>query len=187
MKALDEYIDKLGSRVDELETIIKPIEMQLSQIREKKAKLAEEWVSGALGQEKIDQMKAELDAEEMRLAGIRQEIDPIQIKELEDTKTWLSFWEKRKRELDLRLSFVPDGAPDETAQQYNQASKVAEVLLGMAGIDDDALRDEVGSPTTKRQLLDYLQMTVIPFEDRIELKAAIPVGEIVKQEYSSIR
>lgn len=184
MKALDDYIAKLKARSAELEKIIMPIDSQLVEIRNRKTRLAEDWVINAISKEKVAKNKSELEAEEARLSAIRQEIDPAQIDELENTKIWLSFWLKRKRELNLRLNFIADGAPDEAEQQNHQASKVAAVLLGMADIDNDSLRDETGSPTTKRQLFNYLQLTVIPFSDRIEIRAALPIKDIDIQDYN---
>ena len=184
MKALDDYIANLKSRSAELEKIIMPIDSQLVEIRNKKARLAEEWVISAISKEKVAKSKAELEAEEARLSAIRQEIDPAQIDELENTKSWLSFWQNRKHELDLRLNLIAEGATDEVEQQNHQASKVAAVLLGMADIDNDNLRDEIGSPTTKRQLFDYLQLEIIPFSDRIDIKAALPIKSIDFQDYN---
>jgi hypothetical protein len=184
MKALDDYIAKLSSRSAELDKIIMPIDSQLSEIRNKKARLAEDWVVNALSKEKVAKSKGELEAEEARLSAIRQEIDPAQIAELENTKSWLSFWQNRKHELDLRLNLIAEGATDEVEQQNRQASKVAAVLLGMADIDNDNLRDETGSPTTKRQLFDYLQLEVIPFSDRIDIKAALTIKSIDFQDYN---
>jgi hypothetical protein len=184
MKALDDYIANLKSRSAELEKIIMPIDSQFVEIRNKKARLAEDWVISAISKERVAKSKAELEAEEARLSAIRQEIDPAQIDELENTKSWLSFWQNRKHELDLRLNLIAEGATDEVEQQNRQASKVASVLLGMADIDNDNLRDETGSPTTKRQFFDYLQLEVIPFLDRIDIKAALPIKSIDFQDYN---
>jgi len=184
MKAIDDYIARLKTRSVELEKIIMPIDSQLTEIKNKKARLAEDWVISAISKEKVTKNISDLDTEEARLSAIRQEIDPKQTEELEKTRMWLSFWQKSKHELDFRLNLIADGATDEFEQQNHQASKVAAVLLGMADIDNDNLREETGSPTTKRQLFDYLQLEVIPFLDRIEIKAALPIKSIDIQEYS---
>ncbi|MBN2455432.1 MAG: recombinase family protein [Sedimentisphaerales bacterium] len=185
--ALEDSISKLKARAEQLERSIKPIDCQLSEIRQKKERLAENWVTGALGKDRLNELKDKLDSEEKRLSGIRQEIDPAQISELEDARTWLTFWEKRRKELDLRLNLIPEGVSNEEEQQSAQAYKVAEVLLGMADIEDYSLRDEVGSPTSKRQLLDYLQCLIVPYSDRIEIKAFLPINHIdYEQDYSSV-
>ncbi len=62
---------------------------------------------------------------------------------------------------------------------------MAAVLLGIADIDDETLRDELGAITTWRQLLDYLQVKVVPFEDRIEIQAVLPIQNIDVQHYCS--
>jgi len=184
MRALDDYISKLNARSDELEKLIMPIDSQLAEISKKLARLPQDWVINAIGEETVNKNRAEFEDEEKRLLAIRQNIDPAQIEELENTKRWLLFWQKSKRELDLRLSLIAENAPDETNQRSHQASKVAAVLLGMADIDNDNLRDEIGSPTTKRQLFDYLQLEVIPFLDRIEIKASLPIKSIDMQDYN---
>ena len=184
MIALDDYIAKLKAREEEIERTIKPIDARLTEIRDKKAKLAMDWFNNAIGQGTVDKLRVELDAEEARLTGIRAEIDPAQIEELETTKYWLTFWEKRRRELDLRLSWILEGQADQASLEKEAAFEVAKVVLGIADLETLELT-EVGSPTTKRQLLDYIQCTIIPYPDRIEIKAFLPINNIEYRGYNS--
>ncbi|HEY41530.1 MAG TPA: recombinase family protein [Dehalococcoidia bacterium] len=179
MLALDDYISKLTEKSAELEKAIRPIEAELAEIAEKKRRLAEDWVVGSLPKDKANAIKANLDIEEIRLKSIKDEIDPAQLEELETTRYWLQFWAGRRHDLDLRLNLIMGNQTEK-----GQAAEVAKVITGMADIEDASLRDEVGSPATKRQLLDYLQCAVIPYPDRIEIKAFLPVNNIELQEYN---
>ncbi len=118
------------------------------------------------------------EADIARLTAIRGEIDPAQLEELELTKNWLKYWEVTRKQLDLRLSFIFDNEPDEAQQQKYHASEVAKIVLGFASLDEPNARDVIGSPTSQRQLLDYLQCTIVPYSDRIDIKALFPISNI---------
>jgi len=181
-QALDDYINGLQIRKSELEMIIQPIEKQLKQNDEKKQVLYERFIRGRIDKNIFKKLCDELDAEDDRLSSLKADIDPAQVEELNNTISWLQFWTKSKRELLLRLSFIHEDATEE--EVHRQTLEVAQVLLGMADIGDPSLKDEVGGATTKRQLLDYLQCNIIAYDDRVEVKAILPVENILHQEYN---
>jgi site-specific DNA recombinase len=181
-REINKYITKLEERRVELESKIKPIDVQLNNLRQKKAKLADNWVRNALGKEAFTDMVSELDTQEANLNSIRADIDPAQIEELKVTAGWLDFWRKEGRELDLRLSFIFEGTSDESELRKNQSQKVAETILNIADLDMPEFT-EIGSPTSKRKLLDYLQVSLIAYPDRVEIKAVLPMNNIDIQQY----
>ncbi len=176
--ALDDYIGKLQSRKEQLESELKPIDTQLNETKDKLKRLALDWVVRALGPEIVKEEGEKYEADIARLTAIRGEIDPAQLEELELTKNWLKYWEVTRKQLDLRLSFIFDNEPDEAQQQKYHASEVAKIVLGFASLDEPNARDVIGSPTSQRQLLDYLQCTIVPYSDRIDIKALFPISNI---------
>jgi hypothetical protein len=43
---------------------------------------------------------------------------------------------------------------------------------------------EIGFPTTKRELLDKLQVKLVAMEDKIEVKALFPIQPIIPQSFT---
>ncbi|GAH75328.1 unnamed protein product, partial [marine sediment metagenome] len=83
-KTLRDAITSLTVRKTQLEEAIKPVDDKLAEIREKLERLAEDWVVKRLNPEKADLMRHKLEAEEVRLASVKQNLDPEQLAELED-------------------------------------------------------------------------------------------------------
>ena len=118
--------------------------------------------------------------------SLQDDIDPAQIDELENTKSMLDFWEKQKKKLDLKFNFVLEGDDNEQAQYEYHSSEVAKVILGAAEIEAPELMVKLGSPTTKRQLLDYLNTSITVYADRVEINGLLPVRDVLYQEYNSV-
>lgn len=64
-----------------------PIDDDLREIAEQKAKLADEWVSKSMKPDKFRDLQHKLDAEENRLKSLVADYDPAQIEELERTRS----------------------------------------------------------------------------------------------------
>ncbi len=50
--------------------------------------------------------------------------------------------------------------------------------LRIVGLENEELSDIVHFPATKRKLLDMLQVRVVAFADRVEIKAVFPIQPI---------
>jgi len=158
---LEDTIDNLKSREEELKARIMPIDEQLLQIAKKKAKLADDWVQTNMDAEKFKELQQSLNKEEVRLKSIRNEIDPAQIQELESTRGLLCFWQKR---------LVDD--PHKT-------------VLTLVGLEDKNTSNIMHFPADRRGWLDLLQVRLVVFLDRIEIKAVYPIQPIDYQKCTS--
>ena len=90
---LNETIENLKNREEELSARKRPVDKRLTEIAEQKARLAEDWVKMSINPVKYLDFKQSLEREEARLNSIRGNIDPAQIEELERTRGLLRFWE----------------------------------------------------------------------------------------------
>jgi len=180
--ALDEYIQKLEARRDEIEPLIKPIEQQLKENEGKRSRLAESYVIGNLKPERASQLLREAEEKRDRLLSMKQEVDPRQIEELERTKSWLRFWKDTQKELSLGLSMIPDEDGEELPDQRQLIERSFQGVWNIAEIDKPELEGKLGFPTSKRQLLDYFQTEISVHKDYVELKGIIPLDGIIPIE-----
>lgn len=193
-RTLEEYIASLEARKAALETAIRPVEEKLAGVNKELAKLAVAWVKDALGGEEVERRKAELEAERERLLSLRAQVDPAQIEELQSVQGWLEFWDSTHKDLNFALQFVLGGETPEE-REAEKAEKRDIIRHGYRGvwevadIESPSLSKELGVPTSRRQLLDYLQTELWGYPDRVEIRAAIPVDAIrlpVNQECNSV-
>jgi hypothetical protein len=61
------------------------------------------------------------------------------------------------------------------------------VALKLVGFEDADLSKSAGFPTSRRQLLDKLQVRLSVFDDRIEVKSLFPVEPVGVQLCTSTR
>jgi len=173
-KLLKETVDSLKNREADLNARIRPIDDRLAEIASQKARLAEEWVQSSLSPHRLQEIKRDLDQEEARLRSIRTEIDPTQLEELEQIRGRLRFWDAQLAALDWNLE-TEDGHMVRTVEKPH---KTASTILGF---EDKELTSILSFPATKREVLDLLQVRLIAFADRVEVKAIFPIKPIANQ------
>jgi site-specific DNA recombinase len=166
---LKDTIEKLQARERELATRIQPINEQLQEIQEKKARLIDEYVVLNMDPGKYKEYQHSLQQEEDRLRSMRAEVDPAQIEELQRTKGLLKFWQGQ-------LEAMAWNTEDEDGQRVRIVDTPHLNVLKVVGLEDKDMN--LDFPTTRRQLLDLLQTKLVVFEDRVEVKAIFPIEPI---------
>ncbi len=63
--------------------------------------------------------------------------------------------------------------------------KPYKLASNIIGLDDKELTDVLGFPATKREIMEKLQMKVVVFPDRIDVKAIFPIASICYQKFTS--
>jgi len=160
-KTLRDAITSLTVRKTQLAEAIKPVDDKLAEVREKLERLAEDWVVKRLDPEKADLMRHKLEAEEMRLVGVKQNLDPEQLAELED--------------VDFRLELYQG--------QLNCIARGDTEGLPFLIMDLPETKDEAELRTVaRRACFDYAQVEFWAYPDRTEIKALIPVTSVESQQ-----
>ena len=168
---LKDTIESLRSREADVSARIQPIEQRLAQIAEQKARLADDWVKMNMDAQKYSEHKSSLDQEEVRLRSLKSEIDPAQLQELEHTRSMLQFWQGQ-------LQSMAWNTENEDGSMVRVVDKPHDTALKIVGIEDNSLTKTLFFPATKRELLDKLQVRVVVFMDRAEVKAVFPIEPI---------
>jgi site-specific DNA recombinase len=159
-------LETLKGRQVELDHLIKPIDEKLGQITDKKAKLADEWVISNMAPEKYKELQFNLNKEEMRLKSLRANIHPSRLIELENVNETLRYWQDQ---FDSEVS---------TARDIRGGVKLLEKTkpgIKIYGFEDIDPIETLTSLSAKRQILDQLDVKLVAFSDRIEIKCRIPV------------
>ena len=160
-RTLRDAITSLTVRETELEEAIKPVAEKLAEVTGKLGRLAEDWVVKRLDPGKTDLMRHELEAEEARLASVKQNLDPEQLAEFEDVSFRLELYRGQLRCV---------------ARGYTEG-------LPMLVMDLPETKDEAELHTVaSRAWLDRVQAELWAYADRIEIKALIPIKSIESQE-----
>jgi hypothetical protein len=97
--------------------------------------------------------------------------DPAQIEELEHTRRMLNYWQKQLQALEWDTE-------TEDGQKVRVVDKPHKAALRIIGVDNEELSEVMFFPTTKRQILDKLQVRLVAFPDRVEVKAVFPIQPI---------
>lgn len=168
---LQETIDSLKNREEELFARIQPVDERLTQIDEQKTRLAEDWVKLSINPAKRREIQQNLQSEENRLRSIRSNIDPTQVEELEHTRGILRFWESQAKSMAWNTE-------TEDGEMVRNVDKPHEMALKLAGFEDKDMSKAVSFPATKRELLDMLQVQLVAYEDRVEVNAIFTVEPI---------
>lgn len=168
---LQETIDSLRNREEELFARIQPVDKRLTQIDEQKARLAEDWVKLSINPAKRREIQQNLQNEENRLRSIRSNIDPTQMEELEHTRGILRFWESQAKSMAWNTE-------TENGEMVRNVDKPHELVLRLAGFEDKDVSKAVRFPATKRELLDMLQVRLVAYDDRVEVNAIFTVEPI---------
>jgi hypothetical protein len=134
--------------------------------------------------EKYKAAQQNLEKEEVRLISLRRETDPNQLVELESTRGLLRFWQNQVNSMAWNLE---DGAIEDKSVMVRTMDEPHNTVLKLLGIGDNELSDRMQFPTTRRELFDKLQLRLVVFKDKIEVKAVFPMPDILYQEYTSAR
>jgi len=178
---LVEAIDKLKERESALETRLLPMERRLKEIAEMKSRLVEKWVIENMDTEKYRIAQQSLDKEEARLIALRRETDPNEMAELESTRSLLKFWQRQVNS----LAWNQEDPTTEDRVMVRSVDNPHEIILKILGLGYGELSEEMQFPLTQRELFDKIQLRLIVFKDKIEVKAAFPMPDIMPQECTS--
>ena len=128
--------------------------------------------------EKYKAAQQNLEKEEARLIALRRETDPDQLAELELTRGMLKFWQNQVTEMKKNLE-----EPDEDKRvMFKMTDEPHKKVRKLLDIGDNDLSERMQFPTTQRELFDKLQLRLIVFKDKIEVKAVFPMPDIARQE-----
>ena len=95
------------------------------------------------------------------MRSLRGQLDPAQLAQLEATRNVLKFWETQARYFDFNLD-------DDEGQMIRMGDMPHKTVLELLGINSKEVSQAMQFPTTRRDLLDKLQLRVIVFCDRID-------------------
>jgi hypothetical protein len=116
--------------------------------------------------EKYKRLQSNLNKEETRLKSLKATMDPSRLVELESINETLRYWHNQ---------FQPAAAAAEGntgGVEILEQTKPAIRIYGFEGIDTT---EAITSLTLKRQILDKLQVNLVVFNDRIEIRCQIPI------------
>jgi site-specific DNA recombinase len=173
-----EAINKLKERESALESRLMPIEKRLKEINERKSRLVDKFVIDNMDSDKYKVAQQNLEKEEARLITLRREVDPNELGELELTRGYLRFWQNQIAEM-KRILKEPDENKRVMFKMTDEPHKKVRKLLD---IGDSDLSERMQFPTTQRELFDKLQLRLIVFKDKIEVKAVFTMPDITRQE-----
>ena len=171
-------INHLKERTSALEARLLPIEKRLKEITEMKSRLADKFIIDNMDTDKYKVAQQNLEKEEARLIILRREADPKELGELELTRGYLRFWQNQITEMKKNLE-EPDEDHRVMFKVTDEPHKKVRKLLDIGNSD---LSEGMQFPTTQRELFDKLQLRLIIFKDKIEVKAIIPIPDIQVQE-----
>ena len=174
-KLIEDTIANLKNREAELSARIKPIDERLAVIADQKARLAEEWFQINLNPDRWNELKRNFEQEETRLKSVKSEIDPAQIEELEHTRNTLQYW------IAQRDDILKWNLENEDFTKFRTVSWPHDDVLALVNSENKETAKEKQFPGTRRDLLDFLQVRLMVFTDRIEIKAAFPIEPIKNQ------
>jgi len=178
---IKESIVNLRRAEADLSERIRPIDERLAEIAAQKAKLADAWIMKYMDIERFKELRESLDGEEARMKSLRAAVDPAQVSKLEETRKALDYWEDQIREMRWWNTEYEDGT------MFKQVYQPHEEVLKLVGLDDPDRSKSEGFPTSKRQMLDKLQVRMSVFDDRVEVKSLFPVEPIGIQQCPSAR
>jgi hypothetical protein len=131
--------------------------------------------------ERFKELRKSLDGEEARMKSLRAAVDPAQVSKLEETRKALGYWEDQVK------GMLTWNLENEDGTMFKQVYEPHEEALKLVELDDPDRSKLVGFPTSKRQLLDKLQVRLSVFDDRVEVRSLFPVEPIGVQQCTSTR
>ena len=165
-EVIQDSLEILKSRQVELDSFLKPINEKFADIIDKKARLADQWVITNMDLEKYKRLQSNLNKEETRLKSLKATMDPSRLVELESINETLRYWHNQFR----TLAAVAEG--NTGGVEILEKTKPAIRIYGFEGIDTS---EAITSLTLKRQILDKLQVNLVVFNDRLEIRCQIPI------------
>ena len=180
---LIDAIEKLKQRESALEARLIPVEKRLREIAEMKSRLADKWIIENMDTEKYKSAQQNFEKEEARLLAIRRETDPNQLAELESTRGLLKMWQRQVNS--MAWNQVVETTEDSV--MIRSIDQPHEKVLKFLNLGYSELSEETQFPTTKRELFDKLQLRLVVFNDKIEVKALFPMPDITHQECTLAR
>ena len=178
---IKESIANLRRAEADLSERIRPIDERLAEIAAQKAKLADDWIMRNMNVERFTELRESLNGEEARMKSLRAAVDPAQIAQLENTRKLLDYWEYQAR------GMVNWNLENEDGTMYRLVFQTHDEVLKLVERDDPSQSKAEGFPTSKRQMLDKLQVRLSVFDDRVEVKSLFPVEPIGIQPCTSAR
>jgi site-specific DNA recombinase len=175
---LVEAIDKLKERESALEARLLPIEQHLKEIAERKARLVDKFVIENMDTEKYKAAQQNLEKEEARYLSLRRDVDPNQLAELESTRALLKFWQRQVNS----MAWNTENATEDKSIMDRTVDRPHETVLKLLGVGSNDLSEAMQFPTTQRELFDKLQVRLVVFQDKIEVKAVFSMPDILNQE-----
>lgn len=166
--AIEEYVETLERRKEELETLLSPINEQLFQIQEKQRRLANVYLNGILSDEDYNRQQNELKEQELairqRYEQYSPEIDTI-------------------HKLEQNVAAVREAIEAEQFDVIYQPEEAAvtEELAFAIIRSRDPLRLTLGFPQkimSWEELFDRLQIKLWVYQDRIEVRGIVPIEDI---------
>jgi len=173
-KLLIDTIDSLTEREAELYARIKPIDKRLTEIDQQKAILTDDCIKRNMNIEKYHEWISNLEQEESRLRSIRSENDPVQLEELERTRSAL-------QNLNKQLKKMAWNTENEDGSMIRVAEEPHKMVLTIINLEDSSTTSVLGIPANRRGFLDLFQVRVVVFMDRVEVKAVLPIEPIEYQ------
>jgi site-specific DNA recombinase len=178
---IKDSIENLRRAEADLSERIRPIDERLAEIAAQKNRLADDWIMRNMNVERFTELRESLNGEEARMKSLRAAVDPAQISELENTRKLLDYWEYQAR------GMVNWNLENEDGTMYRLVFQTHNEVLKLVEKDDPSQSKAEGFPTSKRQMLDKLQVRLSVFDDRVEVKSLFPVELIGIQQCTSAR
>jgi len=162
---IQESLGILKGRQTELDSILKPINEKLVDITDKKARLADQWVITNMDPEKYKRLQSNLNKEETRLKSLRANMDPSRLAELESINATLQYWHDQ---------FQSTAVAAEGNSGGSNILEKTKLPIKVYGFEDIEHIVSTTSLSAKRQILDKLDLKLVVFDNRIEIKCQIP-------------
>jgi hypothetical protein len=165
-EVIQESLGILKGRQTELDYILKPINEKLVDLTKKKARLADQWVITNMDPEKYRKLQSNLNKEETRLKSLRANMDPSRLAELETINTTLQYWHDQFQYATVAVEGSSGGA---------YILEKTKPVIKIYGFEDTESIENIMSITERRQILDKLQVNLVVFNNRIEIRYQIPI------------
>ena len=165
-EVIQESLGILKGRQAELDSILKPINERLVDITDKKARLADQWVITNMDPEKYKKLQLNLNKKETMLKSLRANMDPSRLTELESINATLQYWHDQ---------FQSAAVADEGNGGRVNILEKTKPAIKIYGFEDIETIEKITTIIAKRQILDRLQVNMVVFTDRIEIRCQIPM------------
>jgi len=177
---LKDGITNLKKRELDLEARLLPIEKRLKEIAEMKSRLADKFIIEHMDTNKYKVVQQNLEKEEARLSTLRKDCDPNQLSELNSIREYI----KRYQELVDLMAWNLEDETTEESRMIKSVEEPHEYIKNLLTTGNKDLSEKTQLPTTPREWFDLLQLQLVVFKDKIEVKSTIPLPDIQTQEYT---